>query len=580
MCCTVHNRGDALLQGVLELTAGDGLSLHGSAEQAIEVSACSSAQRRWVIEAVACGRHAVCFTLQGRDAEELVLDVIPPGSPVRTQVEVMPGRPLVVPSEADDHQVCASLHVALPSLAPFAQLVAWSRYRHGCSEQTASRVETAARVLGYADRHGLRLAGREATETMIDQGVGTLLAWQGPKGWSWYGEGEDPYLSSLVLRGLVAARQVGRDVPESAIRQGLVGLFRTRSSWHEADGFGYGLPEELLLAEVLGALQAVQSVLPNRRVEDAVDELMEQLTRQMMEDPPSDPYLLSIAVQPVAEAHPEMVQLAAGMVLTDWRAEGHPRFAGPGGQDEALAAASRVLRISGLAVPPEWARQLSRPSPDDLFNTRGLAMRTRALVELEPDSTFEGRLTIRVGNQCVRETQLDRDSHTSAALDLAWVDLSGHLVPGVEVSVDLEPAELEGLQVHLECARWPASGAAMEQLSRHLSHQTATVGQGVEVTLELDGELPDWSVLREPLPSNTRVDRESLDALVAAGQICSWSQVAGALQLYFESPPSRLTYGLIADRVGVCSQPGPLLAPMYGSASATLQGAATCLRVT
>jgi len=576
---TVHNRTGAAVEARVSLTVGDGLTLEGDAERSCSVAAGGSAMLRWVVTAARCGSWPLRLCLGADDAEQLRLSVMPAGPPLIEQSELVPGKACPLPVEADDLQALASLHIVLPALAPFEQLASWSRYTHGCVEQTASRVETAAHVLQYAAAHGLAFEGEPETAALIDQGVGALLACQGPTGWSWYGDGGDPYLTSLVLRALLEARKAGRHLPEQALSQGLIALFRTKDGWHEASGFGAGLPEALLLAEVLGALQGVRDALGTRRVEDAVDELLDDLTRQMLEDPLDDPYLLSIAVLPIAQAHPQLAALAGRLVLDDHQDGGLPRFDGPGGADEALAAACHVLRLSDQTVPPELLRALSRPSLDDLFNTRGLMLRVRELVSLQPESALAGKLTVRVGAETVRAVSLDELSPVAAALALAWIDLSDFVQPGAPVQVDLDPPGLSGLQIHLRTDRWPAEPVVGSALSRRLSTETAALGDPVTVTLSLPQDLPEMSVLQEPLPANARVDAASLDALVEAGVLASWQSTGGVLQLYLERAPEALSYQLIADRPGACTQAGPSLSPMYGSDRQRREGAATTLTV-
>lgn len=99
-------------------------------------------------------------------------------------------------------------------------------YPYGCNEQTINRVLPLTYLLRLADKAGLESIGgypKEQVRQAINDGLQHLTNAQRPDGgWGWWPNAQDsePFISTLVMEGLLTARQDGFTVPEQTVNRG------------------------------------------------------------------------------------------------------------------------------------------------------------------------------------------------------------------------------------------------------------------------------------------------------------------------------------------------------------------------
>jgi uncharacterized protein YfaS (alpha-2-macroglobulin family) len=219
--------------------------------QTVTVRPNETATVKWDFVAERSGRFVITIRAKsddGRvDAEQRVITVLPHATKrvVSQTVMLAPNetvRKLVVvlPSNADLWASQISVRLA-PSIfsALLGALEYLATYPYGCVEQTMDSFLPDLLVWRVLKERGIRVAWLEnELPKMVQRGLTRLYRFQHEDGgWGWWEDDKtDLWMTSLVVRGLVEAKQAGFDVSEVALAKGIKAIERMLSEeWRNRD---------------------------------------------------------------------------------------------------------------------------------------------------------------------------------------------------------------------------------------------------------------------------------------------------------------------------------------------------------
>ncbi len=140
-----------------------------------------------------------------------------------------------------------SLGLGATAISSWERLVG---YPYGCTEQTISRVVPDALILDYLNQTGqLTNETADLLTDMLVTGLSRLYSQQHPDGgWGWWSsDSSRVYMTTLVLYGLSAVRDVGIYVDPAVVKEALQSILTkqnydgswTVDSWRNIDGFSF-----------------------------------------------------------------------------------------------------------------------------------------------------------------------------------------------------------------------------------------------------------------------------------------------------------------------------------------------------
>ncbi len=581
----VQNNSQAPIEAELSLRSA-GLEVLGAAAQRLTVPAQSAVGASFRVKAARLGKasYAVQVRAPGiEDTEERTLAVVPAGSSELSPVargRAGAGQSFNAELEATA-QTAAALRLVLPGAAAPVELFEELSQDSGfLLEAPGVRGATAAYLLMHLERTRTASAARlSALRAIIAEDLLLLSMTRGADGSFAFlrtGRGS-PYLTGRALETAFLARKLEFMVPDEVVLAAARYVLRSVDdkgflavddvAWWEGSGPDRRLALTADLFRVLA--EAGPSAVPDD-VRPSFDRM--RLAVEAALKASSDPLTLAHAglglraYQEKFARQPMGAEQAGGLVerLLHARRRGHWEpswFNAGGGTLETTAAVLELL----LALDPAQAQPIAMEVMGGLFEARRLYGRwhsgvgsvfvARALLALPAERESKATtLRVEVNGRSVVTRAVDPKDPVEAALELARIELTPHLLPGKNtVAVHYDGAAAPWVTLEASADVPPATTGLVAK--RTIKAGELRVGESAEVVLELAGAVPDGGLwLAEPLASTTSVDPASLEALKQRGIITSF-ELGQALVVHV-APATRgatLSYRLMATRPGTAT---------------------------
>ncbi|OGM22192.1 hypothetical protein A2863_02205 [Candidatus Woesebacteria bacterium RIFCSPHIGHO2_01_FULL_38_9b] len=234
----IHNNTSAQSNVAAEISL-QGIKVLGQPTKTVSLAANTSQKIYWDSEVESVSEAEVLLKAQGGGFSDSVKIKIPVVSYYTPEVVATSGEAkdvgdekLFLPKEIVPDQGNLSINLS-PTLGTGVQDAAsfLLSFPYYCSEQIINRVIPAVSLLALAKETGIEKIGgyeKDRLNEIVLDGIQRLINFQRPDGgWGWWSNYESsPYLTTLVVSGLIDAKEEDFTVPEKTIDQALEYLKR------------------------------------------------------------------------------------------------------------------------------------------------------------------------------------------------------------------------------------------------------------------------------------------------------------------------------------------------------------------